>query len=84
MPNALLNLAGARLGLGSFTSAATLVDQACSEEPLDAFVRANALGLRIRIALSRRDYAALDHVLAEPDVDFLRPHILGEDSRAKR
>jgi ATP/maltotriose-dependent transcriptional regulator MalT len=78
MPNALFNLAGARLGQGQYTSAWTLVDRAGAEKQTDAFLRANAHGIRIRIALSRRDSSAVRRLLFDFTETGLRGDIVGE------
>jgi LuxR family transcriptional regulator, maltose regulon positive regulatory protein len=78
MPSALLNLAGAKLGLGSYTSASTLVDQACSHgQSDDSYLAANAVGIRIRIALCRQEMfdTALEPIRFG---DAVRPDIMGE------
>jgi LuxR family transcriptional regulator, maltose regulon positive regulatory protein len=76
-PHALLNLAVARLGVGDFAAVAALVEEAegCSDLA-DSFVRANALGIRVRALISRGGSSGLPS--AEDIPSRARREIRGE------
>ncbi len=67
-PNGLLNLAAARLGQADFLGAAVLVDEVeRTEIPRDAFIEANLLCMRARLAISRgQSQALIDHPALVP------------------
>jgi len=68
-PNALLSLAGAKLGQGKYTSSLALLDRAArGDETNDSFVRTNRLGLRMRVFLSLGDLTSAVRLTPELDL----------------
>ncbi|MHB8642140.1 MAG: helix-turn-helix transcriptional regulator [Gaiellaceae bacterium] len=62
-PHALLNLASARLGLADFAGCAALLEQvAASSPPTESFVRANGLGISVRLHISRGNFEGLPDI----------------------
>jgi ATP/maltotriose-dependent transcriptional regulator MalT len=79
LPSALINLAAARLGLGSYTAAASLIERSEHEDAThDSFLRVKREIVRACIALSRGEAdVALDGLNTTP-LDDARSDIVGE------
>lgn len=78
-PNALLNLASAKFGLGSYTAATVLIDRSEREDKAnDAFLRVKRAILRANIDLARSHAQAAANTLRLIPLDDARADVLGE------
>jgi ATP/maltotriose-dependent transcriptional regulator MalT len=79
LPSALINLAVARLGLGSYTAAASLIDRSEEEDAThDSFLRVKREIVRACIALSRGEADIALNELRTTPLDDARSDIVGE------
>jgi len=79
LPNALLNLAAAKVGLGSYTTAATFLDRSEREDDTgDSFLVVKREIVRVRLCLSRRDPRTAIDILREILFEGVRTDIVGE------
>jgi ATP/maltotriose-dependent transcriptional regulator MalT len=79
LPSALINLAVARLGLGSYTAAASLIERSEREDAThDSFLRVKREIIRACIALSRGEAVAALNELSTTPLDDARSDIVGE------
>jgi DNA-binding NarL/FixJ family response regulator/tetratricopeptide (TPR) repeat protein len=79
LPSALINLAAARLGLGSYTAAASLIERSEQEDSThDSFLRVKREIVRACIALSRGEADVALNGLNTTPLDDARSDIVGE------
>jgi ATP/maltotriose-dependent transcriptional regulator MalT len=78
-PNALLNLASARIGLGSYTAATVLIDRSEREDRgNDTLLRVKRAILRANIELTRSRAAEAANALHQVSLDGARADVYGE------
>jgi ATP/maltotriose-dependent transcriptional regulator MalT len=79
LPSALINLAVARLGLGSYTAAVSLIERSEREDAThDSFLRVKREIIRACIALSRGEAQVALRELSTTSLDDARSDIVGE------
>ncbi|MFL6006047.1 MAG: LuxR C-terminal-related transcriptional regulator [Gaiellaceae bacterium] len=79
LPTALVNLAMAKVGLGSYASAAALIDESEREDATrDSFLDVQRKIVRACISLSREEPARAQAILSATDTEGVRADILGE------